>query len=40
VLRINAVHEDMPFMQETEDGVEAELDALARWLGLERVVRA
>ena len=40
VLRVDAVHEDVPFTPETEAAVEAELDALARWLGLERVVRA
>ena len=40
VLRVDAVHEDVPFTPETKAGVDGELDALARWLGLERVVRA
>ena len=40
VLRVDAVHEDVPFTPETKAGVEAELEALARWLGLERVVWA
>ena len=40
VLRVDAIHEDAPFAPETKAGVEGELDALARWLGLERVVRA
>lgn len=33
-LRINAVHEDAPFDSDTRDAVDAEIDALARWLGL------
>ena len=40
VLRVDAIHEDAPFTPETKAGVDGELDALARWLGLERVVRA
>jgi uncharacterized protein len=40
VLRVDAVHEDIPFAPKTKGGVDGELDALARWLGLERVVRA
>lgn len=39
VLRVNAVHEDTPFDSETRDAVDAEIAALARWLGL-RVVGA
>jgi uncharacterized protein len=39
VLRVNAVHEDAPFTSEERDAVDAEIAALARWLGL-RVVRA
>ena len=39
-LRVEAIHEDAPFTPETKLGVDGELDALARWLGLERVVRA
>ncbi len=34
VLRVNAVHEDEPFDSAVRDAVDAELDALARWLGL------
>jgi uncharacterized protein len=40
VLRVDAVHEDLPFTPRTNAGVEGELNTLARWLGLERVVRA
>jgi uncharacterized protein len=40
VLRVDALHEDVPFTPETKADVEGELEALARWLGLERVVRA
>ena len=40
VLRVDAIHEDVPFTPDIKTGVDAELDALARWLGLERVVRA
>jgi hypothetical protein len=40
VLQVDAIHEDLPFTPETKTGVDGELDALARWLGLERVVRA
>ncbi len=35
VLRVNALHEDVPFDQGTAEGVRAEIDELARWLGLE-----
>lgn len=35
VLRVNAVHEDVPFTPEIADAVEAEIEALAAWLGLE-----
>jgi uncharacterized protein YcaQ len=36
VLRVDAIHEDVPFTGATRAGVEGELDALARWLGLDR----
>lgn len=36
VLRVAAVHEDVPFDARTASAVGAEIDALARWLGLER----
>ncbi|SFB76248.1 hypothetical protein SAMN04487968_101376 [Nocardioides terrae] len=35
VLRVNAVHEDGVWEPEVADAVEAEIDALAAWLGLE-----
>jgi uncharacterized protein YcaQ len=35
VLRVLAVHEDTPWDAETGDAVEAEIEALAAWLGLE-----
>lgn len=34
-LRINAVHEDEPFAGSTADAVDAEIDDLARWLGVD-----
>ncbi|WP_028653971.1 DNA glycosylase AlkZ-like family protein [Nocardioides sp. J54] len=37
VLRVHAVHEDFPWDPEVGDAVEAEVDALAAWLGLEVV---
>ena len=37
VLRVNAIHEDAPFGADMRDAVLAELDALAEWLGVERV---
>lgn len=39
VLRVNAVHEDFPWQSEIGDAVEAEIESLAGWLGLE-VVRS
>ena len=35
-LRVDAIHEDTPFPPVVRAGVEGELDALARWLGLDR----
>ena len=35
VLRVDAVHEDVPFTRRVRAAVEAELDALAKWLGLD-----
>jgi uncharacterized protein YcaQ len=40
VLRVDAVHEDVPFTAGTKTDLDGEIEALARWLGLERVVRA
>nr|WP_216843852.1 crosslink repair DNA glycosylase YcaQ family protein [Phytoactinopolyspora alkaliphila] len=34
MLNVFAVHEDVPFSSEIADAVEAEIDALADWLGL------
>ena len=34
VLRVNAVHQDVRFTRAITQGVEAELEDLARWLGL------
>jgi uncharacterized protein YcaQ len=36
VLRVDAIHRDVEFTREIEADVEAELDDLAAWLGLER----
>ena len=36
-LHVHAVHQDVPFTSLMTDEVHAELEALARWLGLERV---
>nr|WP_152186393.1 crosslink repair DNA glycosylase YcaQ family protein [Segeticoccus rhizosphaerae] len=35
VLRVGAIHEDVPFTAAMSTGVAAELDRLARWLGLD-----
>jgi uncharacterized protein YcaQ len=42
VLRVDAIHEDVPFTAAMRAGVQGELDALAQWLGLDRtqVVKA
>jgi len=34
VLRVNAIHQDVPFTRSTTKAVQAELDDLAEWLGL------
>lgn len=39
VLRVNALHEDLPFDTATSDAVDAEIAELARWLGVEVVGR-
>ena len=36
VLRVHAVHEDVPFTRAIEKGVDAEIEELAAWLGLDR----
>jgi uncharacterized protein YcaQ len=36
VLRVDTIHQDVPFTPQIRAGVEGELDALARWLGLDR----
>jgi uncharacterized protein YcaQ len=38
-LRVHAIHEDVPFTRAIATSVDAELDALAAWLGLEAVDR-
>jgi hypothetical protein len=35
VLRVDAIHQDVPFDAATSAGVGAEIAALADWLGLE-----
>jgi uncharacterized protein YcaQ len=37
VLRVNAIHEDVKFTRPTTKAVQAELEELASWLGLDRV---
>lgn len=37
ILTVNAVHEDVPLDADARDAVHGELDALAEWLGLERI---
>jgi uncharacterized protein YcaQ len=39
-LRVDAIHEDVTFTAATRDAVDAELAALAGWLGLDGVTRA
>jgi hypothetical protein len=39
-LLVHAVHQDVPFTRSTTKAVNAELDALAAWLGLDDVVHA
>ena len=39
VLRVNALHEDVPFDAEIREAVDAEIAALARWLGLRLELR-
>jgi hypothetical protein len=34
VLRVDAVHQDVPFDRATTKAVDGEIDDLARWLGL------
>ncbi len=40
ILRVHALHEDMPFTPVIADAVRAELEGFRRWLGLERVADA
>ena len=39
VLRVNAIHEDVKFTRATAKAVQAEVEDLASWLGLDAVVR-
>jgi hypothetical protein len=38
-LRVHAIHQDVRFTRAITAAVDAELEALASWLGLESVVR-
>ena len=40
MLRVHAIHEDVTFTRAITNGVQAELDDLAAWLGLGGVERA
>ena len=37
VLRVNEIHQDLKFTRAVEKGVQAELEDLAAWIGLECV---
>ena len=37
VLRVNAIHEDVKFSRAVARGVQAELEDLAAWLGLDTI---
>jgi uncharacterized protein YcaQ len=37
VLKVNAVHEDVPFTKELTAAVNEEINDLARWLGLDLI---
>ncbi len=37
ILRVNAIHEDVKFTRAITQGVQAELEDLARWLGLDTI---
>ena len=39
VVRVNAVHEDVPFTKEIRKGLDAELEDLAAWIGLGEIAR-
>ncbi|MEV8371553.1 crosslink repair DNA glycosylase YcaQ family protein [Kribbella sp. NPDC056861] len=39
VLRVNALHEDVPFTRAVHKGIQGELDSLAEWLGLAEIQR-
>jgi uncharacterized protein YcaQ len=36
VLKVGAIHQDVPFTPEMSEAIDAEIDGLAAWLGLER----
>jgi uncharacterized protein YcaQ len=40
VLRVNAIHQDVPFTKEMSAAIDAEIAGLAAWLGLELVTRS
>ena len=37
VLRVDAIHEDVKFTRAIVEGVQAELESLAAWLGLDTI---
>ena len=37
MLQVNAIHEDVKFTRAIEKGVQAELEDLAAWLGLDTI---
>ena len=39
MLRVNAIHEDVKFTRAIAKGVQAELEDLAAWLGLDTIER-
>lgn len=39
MLRVNAIHEDVKLTRPMNKGIQAELDDLASWLGLDAVDR-
>jgi uncharacterized protein YcaQ len=39
ILRVRAIHEDIPFTRDITKAVDAEIESLASWLGLEAIDR-
>ncbi|HEY6569165.1 MAG TPA: crosslink repair DNA glycosylase YcaQ family protein, partial [Candidatus Limnocylindrales bacterium] len=40
MLRVRAIHQDIPFTRDISRAVDAEIESLASWLGLEAIERA